>query len=501
VPDLGTLDQAISRYRSADAALAKAATATQHQNARRNSLLATALQHHADHGPGACPLCGIGTLDDAWAQAAQVELAEDGAATRALATAQQEHSAASQALARLACAIPGDLEAEAACTTPLPSAAAALAAWQSWADLTSAQALADAGEAALLNLADTMPPLKAEALTETERLRDSWQPIALQLAEWVPLARAARANKDQLKAAKAAHTWLRANADSVRNDRLRPLSERAQEIWGALRQQSNIDLGAITLSGSKSSRRVELQALVDGEQAGALEVMSQGERNALALTLFLPRAEMPDSPFGFIQIDDPVQAMDPAKVDGLAQVLHQLAQNRQVIVYTHDDRLPEAIRRLDLPATILGVTRSLDSTVSIREQSDPVSSYLSDARVIAGDTDLPMEVRQRVVPGLCRAALERRCQEIFYRRRLSAGASRTEIEQEWTGTKRTNQRLMLIVNRPNENNLDRWLANRPHRKVALGVCTSAAHNGYNGNPLDAVADVTRVVDELGAAHD
>jgi hypothetical protein len=59
--------------------------------------------------------------------------------------------------------------------------------------------------------------------------------------------------------------------------------------------------------------------------------MSQGEVNALALSVFLPRARLPASPFRFLVIDDPVQAMDPAKVDGLARVLEKAAADRQVI--------------------------------------------------------------------------------------------------------------------------------------------------------------------------
>ena len=49
--------------------------------------------------------------------------------------------------------------------------------------------------------------------------------------------------------------------------------------------------------------------------------MSQGELHALALALFLPRATAADSPFRFVVLDDPIQAMDPAKIDGFVQVL------------------------------------------------------------------------------------------------------------------------------------------------------------------------------------
>ncbi len=61
-------------------------------------------------------------------------------------------------------------------------------------------------------------------------------------------------------------------------------------------------------------------------------------------------------PFRFVVVDDPVQSMDPAKVDGLARVLEDAAKTRQVVVFTHDDRLPEAVRRLGIDARILEVS-------------------------------------------------------------------------------------------------------------------------------------------------
>jgi hypothetical protein len=86
--------------------------------------------------------------------------------------------------------------------------------------------------------------------------------------------------------------------------------------WEHLRQQSNVTLGKIELVGSKGSRRVSLDVTVDGVAGAALGVMSQGELHSLALSLFLPRATLAESPFRFVVIDDPVQSMDPARIDG-----------------------------------------------------------------------------------------------------------------------------------------------------------------------------------------
>jgi hypothetical protein len=133
-----------------------------------------------------------------------------------------------------------------------------------------------------------------------------------------------------------------------------------------------VDLGSIRLAGSSTSRHVELDVSVDGAAGPALGVMSQGEVNALALSVFLPRARLPASPFRFLVIDDPVQAMDPAKVDGLARVLEKAAAGRQVIVFTHDNRLAQAVRQLRLAATILEVTRRPGSAVEVRPSLGPV---------------------------------------------------------------------------------------------------------------------------------
>ena len=73
----------------------------------------------------------------------------------------------------------------------------------------------------------------------------------------------------------------------------------------------------------RRQRSVSLDVTVDGVPGAALGVMSQGELTALALSLFMPRATLPESPFRFMVIDDPVQSMDPARVDGLARVLEE----------------------------------------------------------------------------------------------------------------------------------------------------------------------------------
>jgi hypothetical protein len=173
--------------------------------------------------------------------------------------------------------------------------------------------------------------------------------------------------------------------------------------------------------------------------------MSQGELHSLALSLFIPRATLEESPFRFLVIDDPVQSMDPARVDGLARVLQSASKNRQVVVFTHDDRLPDAIRRLDIAATVIEVTRREGSIVEPRRSKDPVSRYLEDAFTLAKTNDLPQDVAKRVVPGLCRQAIEAACMEAIRKRRIGRGEPHVEVEDLLSGITGTKSLAALAL--------------------------------------------------------
>src|SRR6266568_1123946 len=298
----------------------------------------------------------------------------------------------------------------------------------------------------------TVEKLLADARRSREKAYKDAQ-VALQrllpglerdLAEWLGPARQAQRGLESVPALKAAEKWMKQTSADLRNQRFEPIAEEAQRIWELLRQQSNVELARPELEGTGNRRRVKLDVTVDGMGGASLGVMSQGELHALALSLFLPRAMLPESPFRFIVIDDPVQSMDPARVDGLARVLEEVGRKRQLVVFTHDDRLPEAVRRLGIDARILEVTRQPGSVVSVVEALDPVDRHISDAWVIARDEGLPAEVAARLVPGFCRGAVEAACTEVVRRRRLGRGENHTAVEQLLLGLT-TKQRAALAL--------------------------------------------------------
>ena len=354
------------------------------------------------------------------------------------------------------------------------------------------------------HLETTLPELHAayaalsdEAAAVISARDDAWTPLAVELAAWLEKAEVAEQAAPTLKVATEALTWLQANADVLRNERIQPLADEAKKIWAALRQESNVDLEGIQLTGKKNTRQVLLKAGVDGSETEALGVMSQGELQALALAIFIPRATSDQSPFRFVVLDDPIQAMDPSKIEGLLTVLTELAAERQVIVFTHDDRLPAAIRRVAAAARLIEVTRSANSIVTIEESSNPASRALDDAIAIAYDEAVPDEVKRRTIPYLCRDALELTAWDVYLSRTLSDGAPRADAEKAWQD-KKVRARLTLALG-GGETALDAWLGNWSQRKMALMVANKV-HAGFDDFVGAVNATRTAVADLVKTAR-
>ncbi len=352
-----------------------------------------------------CPVCGTpGVLDDAWA------------------THAAEHAAG------------------------LEQQAAALS--RATADLAAAQRRAEAlgpDEAEALAAAARSRAESDAAAAELQRRGAAWHELAGQVSAWLDDAREVEQRAGTLKALKEAEKWVKGAAEDLRAVRFAPISERAIANWRELRQGSSVDLHEITLKKVGRGGRADFDVRADGDAANALGVMSQGELLALSVSVFLPRAALDESPFRFAVIDDPVQAMDPAKVDGLARVLHRAARTRQIVVFTHDDRLPEAIRRLRLDATMLHVDRRAGSSVDVRVSRSPILRYLDDARGYAKPGRVPPAVQARVVPGFCRNAVEAAAANIVRRRAVETGGSLEEADEQLTEARTLRETLALAL--------------------------------------------------------
>ena len=316
------------------------------------------------------------------------------------------------------------------------------ATWDAWFDAPETGAeLAAHLDSLCLPLVEAATAVRVAAGDRRQRLADQWRPIAEQLAEMLPVARAGQVAERRLSALKNAERWLKRCEAAIRDERFDTVKTQVTDVWDTLAVDSNVTLEDVRLG----PKRVEMDVTVDGDSGAALGVMSQGELNALALSLFVPRARFDESPFRFAVLDDPVQAMDPVRVDGLARVLHDLARTHQVVVFTHDDRLPSAIRRLQIPGTIVSVTRRPKSRVELKKSLDPIQAAIEDARAVELSDGLPDEVRRRVVPGLCRQAIETACLESGRGRLLAGGMSLDECEATWATADRLLPRVAIAL--------------------------------------------------------
>ena len=412
-PDLDRIAVAVSDLREA-AERQEALRGSDAERAERLArLLEAAVEMHERHGDADCPVCGRdnglhrqrvadlrGEIERLRSEAGEV-LDADSATLRAQRAAREVIGPVPQVLGT------------AADTDIGVDVSALAAAWQAWIEAPDAPLdLAVHLESVCLQVEEATGAARAAAATQRRHLADQWRPMAESLAELMPIARQGLSAARRVTPLQSAETWLKRCEAAIRDKRFDSVKTQVADVWETLAVGSNVTLEDVRLG----TKKVVMDVTVDGDSSVALGVMSQGELHALALSLFIPRVTFEASPFGFAILDDPVQAMDPVRVDGLARVLHSLAMTRQVVVFTHDDRLPTAVRRLQIPATILSVTRRPKSRVELKTSLDPVQAAIEDARAVELSDGLPDEVSRRVVPSLCRQAIEAACLESGRRR-------------------------------------------------------------------------------------
>ena len=443
-PDIDVASERVKELTLASVAAGSVKGTDADDAARLADLLQAALAHHVDHGDESCPVCGQGSLDSTWHVNTLGEVARLRERAREVSTTNARLREALLRSRQLVLPVPAELTS----SSHSIDTTDALAAWREWATLTEindAEALATRIAQLLPPLADALETVRDATATRLRQMEDAWRPIAGRVQNWLDLHAAAEEAIPTYDDILSALNWIKAETERLRDERLAPFRAMSARIWGDLRQESNVDLGPIAFTGSGQTRRkLDVPVTIDGV-VGGVPMLSNGELHALGLSLFLPRSTAPDSPFRFVLIDDPVQAMDPSKVDGLAKVLHDAASDRQVIVFTHDDRLAEALRRLMLPTTVLELVRRERSFVEVVPSIDPIRRYLDDARQLARTTRLPDDLAAVAVAGSCRDAVEAACQRVARQRLTAEGLTIAAIDERLRRAPTTNHRVALAL--------------------------------------------------------
>lgn len=489
-PNLDEIESVAGGLRAAAQNLAHAAGGLADSTRHRVDLLQAALRFHDHDGDTECPVCGQGALDGDWAAQARGTIA-------ASETAMSEYRSAAAELTDARSAAIGMLAELRTVEQVTDVEISALAAYNEAVSVSNPAPTGDAElashlESALVAVAAAADLVRVQAEAALRLREDSWAPLAAQIGGWVPLEESARTLDGTVKTLTAAKKWITEHAVPFRNMRLEPIAAQARKIWGQLRQESNVDLGDITLEGTATRRRANLGGSVDGQPTKALTVMSQGELHALALALFLPRATSINSPFRFVVLDDPIQAMDPAKIDGFVQVLSDIAKTHQVIVFSHDDRLASVIRETGIDARLIEVVREAESKVTARDNLNPALRAVNDVYALIKDERLPDDIRARVLPGMFRIAVEAAAKQAFYTKQALAGRPRAEFEDDWTHAKKTGSKLALAVHGDASADLKSWLDAKAERRRTFFLC-NAVHTEALGITAKESLDLRRTV--------
>jgi len=186
-------------------------------------------------------------------------------------------------------------------------------------------------------------------------------------------------------------------------------------------------------------------------------------------------------------------------------VLHELAADRQVVVFTHDDRLPDAVLRLGYAATVLRVERSPGSVVKIDTVEDAADRALRDATTLARDKDLDPRLAFRSVVGSCRAAVEARAVQRYRRDQQRKGVPVEAVDGVLGGLKGSIwDRVSLALEGDAVPDMKQRMDRRNLGREAslIGRLNSGGHEPRGGgrekaeDPLALIADTRDAIEKL-----
>ena len=476
IPDKEQVTKVVNNLNDARISLANLSGTESEQAEQLVVLLKQAVEHYKGYRNQRCPVCRVGVLDDAWYTDVSEQIKDLENTAQSYQNAKKSKNSALEET-RQVLSVPDLPVSDMVNTDEL------IYSWNQWVLLLDSE---DNVSEHLLSqysvVRDIATKVSEEVnhfLSDRENKRKSFLPDLRTL-----VSEAYKADKERQEVGKIeqASNEIKTIMRKLQSFRWSHIEKQVLNLWEDLRLDSSVSLRSVKLVGlpGKGKGNVDLSVKVDGIDAAALSVASQGELSCLALSLFFPRAMLSASPFRFLIIDDPIQSMDPARVYELARLFAKIAEERQLIVFTHDDRLPESLRLLNLDYLCLEVIRDPDSKVKVEKNRDPVIRYFCDAFSVIDDNHL-----KRAIPGFCRSGLEAACVEAVRRRRLNAGESHESIEEMLSKATILCQRASLVLfnedNRCNKvfNTIkDKW---GEDLAKAYSATNKGSHSGYSGD--------------------
>lgn len=257
----------------------------------------------------------------------------------------------------------------------------------------------------------------ADRLDRERRTTDGHRAQVVQrVSDWLLIVEKNEAAVAAKAPANSLDQWLDAQIKGTREALFAPIAAGAVTLWQQLNPDSDLDVRSFKIAGGakfgqvRSDVRAGAIAVPDDD---ALSVLSTGQRNALSLAVYFPRAARDISPFRFLVLDDPIQAFDGSRVRLLAKHLSDLSDRYQIIVLTHDERLWQEVRGVHPGARRIHLERStIDGVpvVQVKEATSPGALLLADLATTLSAYRLGAPLQEPAVTALtlscCRQALD-----------------------------------------------------------------------------------------------
>lgn len=136
-------------------------------------------------------------------------------------------------------------------------------------------------------------------------------------------------------------------AQSKQDELLRSRGQEVSDLYALLNPAANVGFDSM----EPANDAMRLHAKSFGKRMPAAANLSECQLNCLGLAVWLMRATTPTSPFGFVLLDDPVQAMDDDHAEAfVAHVVPYLLdqQDKQVVVLSHVRAVMDKLRQLNM---------------------------------------------------------------------------------------------------------------------------------------------------------
>lgn len=197
----------------------------------------------------------------------------------------------------------------------------------------------------------------AEAQSEEQRLRDQ---IAMRDGRNLIEAERTRIQKVAALNSKFSVANTRSITDKAGELTRRYITEEARERFA--RETDWLGLERVTFNATKARQGALLhKADFLNARPGArlVEVLSEGEQTALGFAGFLTEAHFDESRSALV-FDDPVSSLDHMKRESVARRIVALAEERQVVVFTHDVAFTMMLRKAAGESKVPFATRGIE---------------------------------------------------------------------------------------------------------------------------------------------